>query len=216
MIDKIEEDLGLNHSLEYLEEIRPIIGFWSIEKQAEYADIVCIKYGNDAYFLDTQFTSNKEINDYVDELRYTNSTGVGNIAYIAILHKDNELGLKLIEALKRYKDYLEANGGYKHEEYCWPEIEGEEQILEGYGEDISFENIAEEDVRKMNFTQRIDIINNLNNSGQILNNIPLLDTVASIAFSDMDIKIISQKFPKSYTALRELLNSELDETERLG
>lgn len=209
-INELERGLGLNHSISHLEDIRKDIGSWPIEKQAEYADNVTKEYCNDRFFIYQQFPNNLTIDDYVEDLKFGNSSAIGNIAYVALYTTREDIRIKLTEALKRYKDYLESIGGYENEVDDFADLQ--EIISQGIPE-----NITEEEINAMDIRQKGLLVGRIVDSGDIPKYLSIIDNVAlSILNEELnDFTKIKEKLPKTFTRLSELVGIASLRTEGL-
>ena len=93
-----------NISLSHLEEVRDQIINWDIDKQAEYADGVCVMTvdENNTEFLKKQMDS-VDVNDH-SLFETFNTTSIGNLAYL-IRNAPIEYAEKAKEILENYKIY---------------------------------------------------------------------------------------------------------------
>ncbi len=93
---------GLNHSAKHLRGVLDKIAFFTIEKQAEYADAICramtANHERTVEDFDASFISKNSL----DKL---NATAIGNLAYVA-MNSSSELevrnAIKILEAFKVY------------------------------------------------------------------------------------------------------------------
>lgn len=93
-----------NHSLEHLKEVKDKIINWSIEKQAKYADGICVKIVNEKNleFIKIQM-DDINVNDH-SMFETFNTTSIGNLAYLA-LNAPKEYAEKAKTILENYKSY---------------------------------------------------------------------------------------------------------------
>ena len=91
-----------NHSLEHLKKVKSKIIDWPIEKQAEYADEICIENINDIEFIKEQMDA-VNINDK-SVFKTFNTTSIGNLAYL-VLNAPKEYAGKAKNILENYKSY---------------------------------------------------------------------------------------------------------------
>lgn len=94
---------GLNHTLEHLESVFDQIPFWSLKKQAKYADHVVQKHVNDAKFIQEQFPHT----DRIDTTKFDqfNTTGIGNLAYIALNCTNPDIQMHCKRVLVAYNSW---------------------------------------------------------------------------------------------------------------
>lgn len=95
---------GLKHSIEHLENIKYDIAFYSVGKQSEYADTVCIEHSKDIEFLKEQF-KDIALNDPFT-FQNMNSTSVGNMAYLSLHAPLEDVRDKASLILKNYRQYV--------------------------------------------------------------------------------------------------------------
>lgn len=91
---------GLKHTIAHLEAMWEIIPLLPVEKQAEYADEVCVKNVNNHAFLMKQIP----LDENMIAQAVNNTTGIGNVAYIALhapIPQVREVCKKALDILKR-------------------------------------------------------------------------------------------------------------------
>ena len=72
--------MGVSHSLEDMEEIRPTLHLYDIEYQSRYADHVVIRLGKDSTFVDNQIRGIGTTTSFST----WNTTAIGNCAYLSL------------------------------------------------------------------------------------------------------------------------------------
>jgi len=78
----------------------------SVEEQAKCVDAVVIKYANDDAFLNDQFYKFK--NDNMDYAEW-NSTSIGNVAYVSLYTKRDDVRLIAKQILDGYQKWRADN-----------------------------------------------------------------------------------------------------------
>ncbi|MEL7222960.1 MAG: hypothetical protein AAGJ93_16680, partial [Bacteroidota bacterium] len=94
---------GLKYDLDHLVEVFDEIPFWPIEKQAEYADLVCMRMAVDPF---QAVHVESQIRETSDE--GLNTTSIGNMAYVALnapLESTRILAKRWLDA---YRKHLES------------------------------------------------------------------------------------------------------------
>lgn len=94
---------GLRHSPQHLKDVLDSIAYFPIEKQAEYADAICVAMINN---------HERMIEDLQDELNIKafdkfNATAVGNIAYTATNSSSVQEVRNALRILELFKAYSE-------------------------------------------------------------------------------------------------------------
>jgi len=100
-----DED-GLKYSINHLKNIMDEIPYYPIEKQAEYADGICVSLIDDKEHHDSEFDEINEGN--VKEYQYFNlwnATSVGNTAYVALNSPYPDIREKAKLLLQEYKNW---------------------------------------------------------------------------------------------------------------
>ncbi len=95
---------GLNHSLAHLDEVKNKIPYMSITDQAKYADNVCMSNIHEDW-LEQKILDDVNSNQY----HLWNTTSVGNMAYIALHHKKQNVKNIATKALEKYKAWHNGN-----------------------------------------------------------------------------------------------------------
>lgn len=91
---------GLRYSLGHLNAIQNKIIFYPIERQALYADQICVQHVAHG----TEFLGGS-----LDDARFPmNTTTVGNIAYLALYSRDEELQARAKMILSEYRKWARA------------------------------------------------------------------------------------------------------------
>jgi hypothetical protein len=88
---------GLRHPTGYLESIRYKIPFWDIERQAQFVDRTC------KHMVDHNQTMMVSKSSYYA----LTATSVGNLAYIALNHRDQDTSDLASEILREYRRWCE-------------------------------------------------------------------------------------------------------------
>lgn len=100
-LPKIEDLMGLNNSIEDLEEIKIKIFDYPVEEQARYADRVCMDNCKDLEFLAKEFSDSNDDSWFENY----NATSVGNLAYVALYAPEKrykDVAKKQLDALTAY------------------------------------------------------------------------------------------------------------------
>lgn len=91
---------GLSHSAKHLRNVLDKIGFFTIEKQAEYGDAICRAMVANHERTVEDFDVSAISKNSLDKL---NATAIGNLAYIAMNSSSEQEvrnALKILEAFK--------------------------------------------------------------------------------------------------------------------
>ena len=103
--DVVARVCGLNHSIRHLEEVKARIHEFPIEKQAEYADVICR-----ANATNLAFASN--IGEGSDQFDRWNTTAVGNSAYMALHAPTEELRRTYLGILQGYNEWARRRSSW--------------------------------------------------------------------------------------------------------
>ncbi len=95
------DHFGLKYPVSHLCAIADQIPFWPIEKQAKYADTICVRMVNEnSEVLKSMITYHTE------DFSYWNTTTVGNLAYVVKHgHIEDTIKVKCLRLLKEYAEY---------------------------------------------------------------------------------------------------------------
>jgi hypothetical protein len=97
-------EYGLRYSIKHLELLFPKILSLSIEEQAEYADYVCVTNLNKDWFIDGEIESKDEELD-LSVIQSLNTTAIGNMAYVALNCKNEQVREKAFNQLEKVKKH---------------------------------------------------------------------------------------------------------------
>lgn len=96
---------GLRFHPQWLAAVRPHIPYYSRKRQAKYADGVCREMVKESpEMLWQQVPDDAEPNS----LHTTNTTGIGNLAYVALHAPQPEIRLRAEKQLLFYRRWLES------------------------------------------------------------------------------------------------------------
>lgn len=98
------DENGLRYSIKHLELLFPKILSLSIEEQAEYADYVCVTNLNKDWYIKVEIESKDEELD-LSVIQSLNTTAIGNMAYVALNCKNEQVRKKAFNQLEQSKKY---------------------------------------------------------------------------------------------------------------
>jgi hypothetical protein len=99
---------GVKYSVRKLESITDIIPYFSLEEQAEYADIICVKNAKNKNFLNHQFRFALPEEQGLFGLDRMNTTAVGNMAFLALHAPDEKIRERCKRVLENYRNFLNS------------------------------------------------------------------------------------------------------------
>ncbi len=95
---------GLKFDIDWLNEVGGSVVFLPLEHAAEYADIVTVNGLKEPHpeFLQQYKNDIEKRQDF----SLWNATAVGNVAYVSLFCKDDELKINAFNLLQQYADYF--------------------------------------------------------------------------------------------------------------
>lgn len=88
---------------EYYNNIKKKVAFAPIKKQATFADPICKKNVLNEDFLQDQF---KDFDPDNTDFSAWNVTSIGNVAYIALYSKNEDIKAKCLKSINNYQEYI--------------------------------------------------------------------------------------------------------------
>lgn len=99
---------GLKYSIRFLDSIKDDIAFYSLTKQAEFADATTVKNVKNDLFINysaPELFDNVSIEKLIKEESF-NATDVGNLAFLALNANKKEIRTRCMEILDNYKTLI--------------------------------------------------------------------------------------------------------------